>query len=227
MVEYQTEYDDVKGKYRAVKVTGGRKEGGADKQIAIQLNKKILSSDTETLCGIIKTRAADFNHVNAATALRKALSPSVRNRDRWAPRRPVPKEILDIAEESLLKNMLSFEPQGVANSLYIMAKKKYRPQERLFSAIEQRAEVISGEFKPQEIANTLWAYATMGRKPGERLMGLLEGRAEAISGEFKPQEVANTLWAFDNIGRKPGKWMMGLLERRTEAISGYLSDSRF
>ena len=157
MVEYQAEYDDFKGKYRAMKVTGGRKEGGggADKQIAIQLNKKILSSDTETLCGIVKTRAAHFNHVNAATALRKALSPSVRNRDRWEPRRPVPKEILDIVEESVLKNMLSFEPQGVANSLYIMAKKKYRPQERLCSAIEQRAEAISGEFKPQEVANTL------------------------------------------------------------------------
>jgi cold shock CspA family protein len=157
MVEYQAEYDDFKCKHRAMKVTGGRKEGGGDKQIAIQLNKKILSSNTETLCGIIKTRAADFNHVNAATALRKALSPSVRNRDRWEPRRPVPKEILDIVEESVMKNMLSFEPQGVANSLYIMAKKKYRPQERLCSSIEQRAEAISGEFKPQEFANTLWA----------------------------------------------------------------------
>ena len=28
-----------------------------NKQIAIRLNKQILSSDTETLCGIIKTRA--------------------------------------------------------------------------------------------------------------------------------------------------------------------------
>ncbi len=66
MVEYQAENDHCKGKYRVIKVTGGRKEGGcgyADKQIAIQLNKQILSSDSETLYGIVKTRAADFNHV--------------------------------------------------------------------------------------------------------------------------------------------------------------------
>jgi cold shock CspA family protein len=65
MVEYQAEYDDSKGKYMAIKVTGGRKEGvrrGAE-QIAIDLNKQILSSDTESLYTIIKTRAADFNHV--------------------------------------------------------------------------------------------------------------------------------------------------------------------
>ena len=65
-----------------------------------------------------------------------------------------------------------------------MEKKKYRTQERLrserlYSAIEQRAEMKSGEFKPQEVANTLWAYATMGW-------------AEATLGEFKPQEVTNT-----------------------------------
>jgi hypothetical protein len=51
MVEYQADNNDRKGKYRAIKVTGGRKEGGsggADKQIAIQLNKQILSSDSVT-----------------------------------------------------------------------------------------------------------------------------------------------------------------------------------
>ena len=76
MVEYQAENDDRKGKYRTIKVTGGRKEGGcgvADRQTAIQLNEQILSSDTETLYCIIKTRDADFHHVNVATALCKTL----------------------------------------------------------------------------------------------------------------------------------------------------------
>ena len=35
-----------------------------NKQVPIHLNEQILSSDTETLCDIIKTRAAYFNHVN-------------------------------------------------------------------------------------------------------------------------------------------------------------------
>ena len=38
-------------------------------QIAKKLNEQIRNSDTETLCDIIKTRAADFNHVNVATAI--------------------------------------------------------------------------------------------------------------------------------------------------------------
>ncbi len=80
---------------------------------------------------------------------------------------------MDNLEESALKKMKTFGPQDIASSLHIMAKKKYRTQERLYSAIEERAEVISGEFKPQEIANTLWAYVTMRR-------------AETTSGEFKP-----------------------------------------
>jgi len=54
---------------------GGKTGGGLDsdlhrnkkridnKQIPKNLNKKILSSDTETLCGIIKARAAEFSHV--------------------------------------------------------------------------------------------------------------------------------------------------------------------
>jgi hypothetical protein len=56
--------------------------------------------------------------------------------------------------------MKTFEPQDRASSLHSMAKKKYRTQERLYSAIEQHAEptVISLEFKPKEVANTLWAF---------------------------------------------------------------------
>jgi cold shock CspA family protein len=148
MVEYQAEYDDIKGKYMAIKVTAGRNEGGRGgaEQIAIDLNKQILSSDTESLYTIIKTRVADFNHVNVVTALRKALE---------APRHLVREEIMNILEESALKNMLSFDPRNTASILHIMAMNKYRPQERLASAIEQQVEATIGEFNSQAVANTL------------------------------------------------------------------------
>ena len=147
MVEYQAEYDDSKGKYMAIKVTGGRNEGGCGgaEQIAIDLNKQILSSDTERLHTIIKTRAADFNHVNVATALRKALE---------APRHLVCKEIMNILEESVLKNMLTFDPRNTASILHIMVKNKYRPQERLASDIEQQVGATSDEFISQAVANS-------------------------------------------------------------------------
>ena len=98
---------------------GGRRGGGTgarvgsdfhktkklinNKQIAIHLNRQILSSDTETLCGIIKARAEDFNHVNVATALRKALE---------APRHRVPRDIMGILE---------LKPQEVANTVWAYA----------------------------------------------------------------------------------------------------------
>ena len=97
------------------------------KKVAKNLNKQILISDTETFCDIIKTRAADFDHVNVATALRKALE---------APRHSVPRDIMGILEESYLRNMQNFEPRNLSNSVHTMAKKKYRPQDRLLTAIE-------------------------------------------------------------------------------------------
>jgi hypothetical protein len=39
----------------------------------LPFNKFIFNSDTETLCGIIKTQATEFNNVNVATALNKSL----------------------------------------------------------------------------------------------------------------------------------------------------------
>jgi hypothetical protein len=78
-----------------------------------------------------------------ATALRKALE---------APRHLVPEEIWSILEDSFFKNMKHFDPQVISGSLHMMVKKKYRPQERLVSAIEQHAEEISGEFNPQNVA---------------------------------------------------------------------------
>jgi DNA-directed RNA polymerase subunit F len=80
------------------------------------------------------------------TALRKALE---------APRHLVREEIMNILEESALKNMLSFDPRNTASILHIMAMNKYRPQERLASAIEQQVEATIGEFNSQAVANTL------------------------------------------------------------------------
>ena len=102
------------------------------------------SSDTEPLCGIIKTRAADFNHVvDVATPLGKALE---------APRHRVPREIMDILGLCFEEHE-PFDPQGIASSLHILAKEKYGPQERLSSAVEQRAELRAGEFQVNETSS--------------------------------------------------------------------------
>ena len=154
------------------------------------MNKQIMRiSDTRELCDFISTHAAEFNHVNVATAFRQVLK---------KPRGIPPKALaqaLQTLEESALQNMQDFGAQEIANTLHIMAKQRYKASGPLLLALERRAEAISGEFNSQEVANTVWAFATMGTKPGERMMGQLERRAEAISGEFNSQDVANTLWA--------------------------------
>ena len=181
------------------------------KQFNIELNKQLIRiSDTRELCDFVSTHAAEFNHVNVATAFRQVL------------KKP-PKALaqaLQTLEESALQNMQDFGAQAMANTLHIMAKQRYKATGPLLVALERRAEAISGEFNSQNVANTLWAFATMGTKPGERMMGQLERQAEAISGEFNSQDIANTLWAFATMGTKPGERMMGQLERRAEAISG-------
>ena len=153
------------------------------KQYNIELNKQIMRiSDTKELCDLICKHAAEFDHVNVATALRKVLQ------NRRGRGDGTDQHALDTLEKLAMTNMEAFRPREIANILHIMAKRRYKST--LWSDLERRAEAIAGEFDSKGIANTLWAYATMGTKPGERMMGKLEGRAEAISGEFKPQDVA-------------------------------------
>jgi hypothetical protein len=50
-----------------------------NKQFNIELNKQVMSiSDTTELCDFISTHAAEFNHVNVATAFRQVLKISPR-----------------------------------------------------------------------------------------------------------------------------------------------------
>ena len=148
------------------------------KQFNIELNKQVMRiSDTRGLCDFVLTHAAEFDHVNVATAFRQILK-----KPKWGMPPKSLAQALQTLEESALQNMQDFGAQGIASTLHIMAKQKYKATGPLLLALERRAEAISGEFNSQAVANTLWAFATMGTKPGERMMGQLERRAEAISG---------------------------------------------
>jgi hypothetical protein len=188
------------------------------KPFNIGLNKQLMRiSDTRELCDFVSTHVSEFNHVNVATAFRQVLQ---------KPTGMHPQSLtqaLQTLEQSALQNMPDFDARGIANTLHIMAKQRYKTKGPLLLALEGRAEAVAGELSAQEVSNVLWAYATMGRMPGERMMGLLEGRSEAIAGQFSSQHVANLLWAYATMGRKPGERMMGLLEGRSEAIAGQFS----
>ncbi len=120
-------------------------------------------SDTRELCDFVSTHAAEFNHVNVSTTFRQVLKTSG----------ITPKALtqtFQTLEESALHNMQDFGSQGIANTLHIMVKQRYKGTGPLLMTKERR-EVISGEFNSQTVVNTLWAFTTMGTKPGERMMG--------------------------------------------------------
>ena len=176
MVEYEQEYDDRKGKYRAINVTRGRREEeGSDKRrggggcaaprpaekVNIAINKEIMAcNDVQDLCSVIQNRVIEFNHVNVATAFRKLL---------LTPRHDAARGTVDQAlralEESALRNIGDFGPQPLANTLHAMAKARYTPTNPLvLEALDRQVEALAGTFNAQDVANTLWSYATMGRR---------------------------------------------------------------
>ena len=110
---------------------------------------------------MIEEHASAFNHVNVATAFRKLLQ---------APRAGMPRGVvertLEALERQTLQTMEDFGPQEIANTLHMMAKKRYRPASKtLLPALEGRLRAVAGECNPQGIANTLWAFATLGKRP--------------------------------------------------------------
>ncbi len=63
-------------------------------------------------------------------------------------------QALHTLEVSALQNIQDFGAQGIANTLHIMAKQRYKATGPLLLALGRRAEAISGEFKSQNVANT-------------------------------------------------------------------------
>ena len=161
---------------------------------AIEINQRITrSEDAGEVCDLVETCAAEFDHVNVATAFRKLLQQRG-GRDGASRSRVEP--ALRTLEQAAVRTIEDFQSQQVANTLHAMAKARYRPADPgVLAALDWRAEAVAPTMNAQDVTNTLWAYATMGRAPSAGVMRGLEGRAEAVAPTMKAQEVANTLWA--------------------------------
>ena len=132
------------------------------------LNRRMQDcGSTGELCQLIEAHAEEFDGVNVATAFRKLLQ---------SRRDAVPHGVVQRASQALeaaaLRRMDAFKAKGVANTLHIMAKTRYRPWDRtLVPELAGRAEALAGTFNAQDVTNTLWAYATMGREGMIATMG--------------------------------------------------------
>ena len=154
---------------------GGGGQGAA--RYNIQLNQQIAACEsTREVCSLIEEHAAAFNHVNVATAFRKLLQ---------APRAGMPRGVvehsLEALEQRALQTMEDFGPQAIANTLHMMAKKRYRPANTaLLPALEGRLRAVAGESTPQDIANTLWAACFFAIDSPQVLGGLLAAFGDSL-----------------------------------------------
>jgi len=127
---------------------GGRHSSGPSRQSKhthLHLNRRILACETPAALGaLVAARAADFNHVNVATAFRHMMMAQHGNRP------GVEANALQTLEESALQKIGEFEAREVANLLHIMAKRGYRPAHRSLPAeLDRRAEALAADFTPQ------------------------------------------------------------------------------
>ena len=134
---------------------------------AIEINQRITrSEDAGEVCDLVETCAAEFNHVNVATAFRKLLQQRG-GRDDASRGRVEP--ALRTLEQAAVRTIEDFGSQAVANTLHAMAKARYLPSDpAVLPALERQAEVVAPTMDNQNVANTLWAYARMGRAPSAR-----------------------------------------------------------
>ena len=138
---------------------------------AIEINQRITrSEDAGEVCDLVETCAAEFNHVNVATAFRKLLQQrggcDGASRGRVEP-------ALRTLEQAAVRTIEDFQSQGVANTLHAMAKARYRPADPgVLAALEGRAEAVAPTMKAQDVASTLWIRRTRSCQSSEAISSL-------------------------------------------------------
>ena len=103
-------------------------------------------------------------------------------------------QLLDMAQQQLD----TFDVQGIANTVYVLAVFQHRNQQlldSLMAAVQYRLDICT----PQNLTNIIWAVAMLGYTPEREWMAVYYDAIDARSSRFGPQDVANTLWAYGRL----------------------------
>jgi hypothetical protein len=143
-------------------------------------------------------------------------------------RQQTPTHLFKQLIEAAKINMWAFSAQGIANTLWALAKLRSDDGGAdgsaarkvaigdVLGALVGRAEAKMGDFNAQNVANTVWALAKLrsdddgadgsaARKVAiGSVLGALVGRAEAKMGDCNAQGIANTLWALAKLRSDDG-----------------------
>ena len=172
----------------------------------LRLNAELLAcSSAEAVLGLVSSRLAVFNEVNAATAL-LIISRRVGKGEtaRWFSSDARFAQLLSAAE-SLFARMA---PQQLSNALYACGQLGNTPPTDWLQRYWHSSALKLSDFIPQHFSNTLYACGQLGiTPPADWLQRYWHASAPKL-GELNEQNFSNTLYACGQLGiTPPADWL--------------------
>lgn len=105
--------------------------------------------------------------------------------------------LFDILAVEVIPNLMNYNSQDVANTLWSYANVK----ENNSTLFQEAGNIISksnlDEYKPQELSNILWGYAT-ANEPHPLLFNRVGNYISSLENlnEYKPQELTGLVWSY-------------------------------
>ena len=189
--------------------SGGARPSGGGNRRYIELNKALMgAADAPALQQLVRDHAAEFNQVNATTALQRLAKAGALATD---PDGEAALGLLVARTAQLLERPEGgrWEPRQLSTALWGLARLRLASgsgpvsagQRQLADGLAAAATrvALARGFRPQEMANSVWAAARLGQSSPDLLAALADASAERIN-EFTAQGMSNTVWGMATLG---------------------------
>ena len=177
----------------------------------IQLNRELMNTTgSAALVHLIETRIAEFNQVNATTALQRLAKAGA---DASEQQIDSALRLLVARTAELLARPVggAWEPRQLSTAMWALARLRLAGNGgapagywQLVDALVAAAMpvAVARRFRPQEMANSVWALARLDHQAhrAPALLAALADGAAAQAREFTAQGLSNTVWGMATLG---------------------------
>ena len=186
--------------------TGGHSSGSNRR--FIELNRQLMNApDPAALVQLVEGHAAEFNQVNATTALQRLAKAGTVGAEASA---ETALGLLVARTAELLKHPVggAWEPRQLSTAMWGLARLRLASGVGPTAAQRQLADALGAaavpvalarRFRPQEIANSVWAVARLGQCAPDLLAALADGAAAQVQ-DFTAQGLSNAVWGMATLG---------------------------
>lgn len=101
------------------------------------------------------------------------------------------------------RNLLTFSPNHIANTVRAFAQLRFRPADRTLAHLADAAALGSRKLSPYNVGSLLWGYASLGAHPGGTLLQALERHLDATWEKYKAAHLAEVAWGWGTLGHSP------------------------